>query len=506
MDQQEKNPVTAERTSRGKNNKKHLKAILIICLFLIIAVTAGVLIWSAYIRGLRTEMENHLSDAIVYIDTGEYSNALIEAEAAMNLAVRLRDDDTIYKIDAYVLLTETIINGNGLFEEEKYKPALDVFYLVFDYITEINTIYGDEMVLCTIFIMDKIAVTEMFISFYELIEQADNLAGISEYEAAIVKYNDAGTIAAALSFTDGIDIADSGIDYMQEQIIIAKRREAMEYYEEGDFLLNNKLFEEALLSFNKSLEIFTQIEDHDNILLAEAKIDYTEDMLRKSEAEPPPADSGTQEDPGTQDAPGTPGEVSINYEHNITLNFDLKTPIDDQNRSPANQVRMGSGDGTNEGWYNGCGWIAAYNALIILGTPQHPADIVEYFEESGGTVLDGMFGTYPNAIENYLRSRGYNVSQTLFPGLRTNIDEEIKSSKVSILAYAHTSAAHYITVEYREDIEKFIVYNDSSAKTRSASLGFQNETNIGAALDSITAFINNTSNILFSFSLITVEN
>jgi len=500
MDQQKKIPMTAQETPPGKNRTKRLKIILIICFFLVISVIAAVLIWSAYISGLRTEMENHLSDTIAHIESGEYSNALIEAEAAMNLAVRLRDNDTINKIDAYMVLTETIIRGNRIFKEEKYKTALDVFYLAFDYVTEINNIYGDEMVLCAIFIKDKITVSEMFITFYELMEQAEIFAGISDYEAAIVKYNEARTIAVALSFNDGIDAADSGIDYMQEQIINAKRREAIEYYEEGDFLLNNKLFEEALLSFNKSLEIFTQIEDHDNILQVKVKIEYTEDMLRKSEAEPPPVDSGIQDDPGTA------GEVSANYKHNIDLFFDLKTPIDDQNRSPANQVRMGSGDGTNEGWYNGCGWISAYNALIILGTPQHPADIVEYFEESGGTVLDGMFGTYPNAIENYLESLGYNTGQTLFPGLVTNIDETIKSSKVSILAYAHTSAAHYITVEYREDIAKFVVYNDSSARTRSADLGFQNETNIGAALDSITAFINNTSNILFSFSLITVEN
>ena len=166
---------------------------------------------------------------------------------------------------------------------------------------------------------------------------------------------------------------------------------------------------------------------------------------------------------------------------------------------------MGSRDGTNEGWYNGCGWIAAYNAMILLDNPKHPADIVKYFEERGGTVLDGVFGTYPNAIEGYIRNLGYSVNHALFPQLTMNIDNTIKNARVGILAYVHTSAAHYIAVEYRSDIDRFVVYNDNLARLRSADLGFQNETTAGAAIDSIAAFINNTPEILFSFSLITVN-
>jgi len=159
----------------------------------------------------------------------------------------------------------------------------------------------------------------------------------------------------------------------------------------------------------------------------------------------------------------------------------------------------------NEGWYNGCGWVAAYNALILLGNPKHPADIVRFFEESGGTVLGGVFGTYPNTIESYFRSLGYSVDHTLFPQLTMNIDDAIKASRVSILAYAHTNAAHYAAIEYNEDIDKFIVYNDSFARTRSANLGLENTTSTGAAIDSISALINNTRDILFSFSLIIVS-
>jgi hypothetical protein len=86
-----------------------------------------------------------------------------------------------------------------------------------------------------------------------------------------------------------------------------------------------------------------------------------------------------------------------------------------------------------------------------------------------------------------------------------DIDEAIKASRVSILAYAHTSAAHYIAIEYNEDLDKFIVYNDSFARTRSAALGFENSTGAGAAIDSVSALISNTRSILFSFSLIAIS-
>jgi len=159
----------------------------------------------------------------------------------------------------------------------------------------------------------------------------------------------------------------------------------------------------------------------------------------------------------------------------------------------------------NEGWYNGCGWIAAYNALVVLETPVHPAEIVRYFEESGGIVLGGVFGTYPNTIEEYMRSQGYRVSHTLFPQLSTSLDDAIKGSRVSILAYLHSSAAHYVAIEYREDIGRFVVYNDSFAQARSSRLGFQNETSAGAAIDSIDALISGTPEIRLSFSLITIN-
>jgi len=276
----------------------------------------------------------------------------------------------------------------------------------------------------------------------------------------------------------------------------------MNLFYTGEQYYKDSKYAEALEYFEKALEIYIELSDQQNIVLTKARIDFSELKLAEMEInnqEKPVVDDDTQND--TEE----PIEPSPNYEHNLSINFDLRTLIDNQNQSPANQVRMGIRDGLNEGWYNGCGWVATYNALIILGNPKHPADIVKHFEESGGIAFGGVFGTYPNAIEEYLRSFGYRVDHTAFPQVSTNIDEVIKNSQVSILAYLHTSAAHYVTIVYREDIDKFIVYNDSFARTMSSNLGYQSYAETGAVIDSVAALINNTREILFSFSLIVVS-
>jgi len=341
--------------------------------------------------------------------------------------------------------------------------------------------------------------TETIVTFYSLVGQAETIAETSDFETAILIYEKAKQIAAAINYTQAIELAEAGIEEMNERIIAAKREEAMNLFYVGNQLYEDGQYTDALEYLYKALELYVELDDRQNIIMTEARINVSEQKLEETEATgqaPPTTGADLQEEPI---------EISSNYEHNLGIDFDLRTFIDNQNQRPANQVRMGMRDGLNEGWYNGCGWVAAYNALIITGSPQHPADIVRHFEESGGIAFGGVFGTYPNAIEDYLRSFGYTVSHTLFPQASSNLDEVIKNSQVSILAYLHTNAAHYTTIEYREDIDKFIVYNDSFARARSSNLGFQSYTDIGSAIDSVAAFINSTREILFSFSLIVIS-
>ena len=321
-----------------------------------------------------------------------------------------------------------------------------------------------------------------------------------DYHAALKAYIVANDLTLYISNLDPGFIKEK---ISHTETYIAMQNEAANFFSQGERQYSGGRYHSSIVLFQRALDLYQRLNDHERTDAAKNWIDLAEQRIAELASQETPAQDDSQDD--TQDNTNEQDEVKTNYEQNLSITFDMKTLIDDQNRRPANQIIMGSTDGHNEGWYNGCGWVATYNALILLGTPRHPADIVNHFETSGGTVLGGVFGTYPYAIEMYLKDLGYSVNHTLFPQLVIDIDEAIKASGAGILAYAHTSAAHYVAIEYRKDIDKFIVYNDRFARTMSESLGLQNETRKGAAINSVAALMNNTQDILFSFSLITVE-
>ena len=486
-----------------KQKKQRKKTAVIVCFVFIFAATAGVFLFIDYINKQRTKMHEHLEAAVIFTEHGAYIAAQTEAEEALLLANKLRDDETADISEKIIVLISMLLNANEYFDSGSYEAALEAYKNALSIAESLEN-------LNTELIESSITDTEMYISFYTLISEAEALADVSEFETAISAYEEAKQIAVALSYTEGIGLTEAGIEEMHQLIIKAKRAEAENLFLQGEAHFYNKNYSEALICFYSALEIYMELDDKNLISFLQTRIDYTAHRLAEAER-PDPVDPDDAPDDTLDDTPDDAqgnsdeeGEVLLNYDHNIGIYFDLQTLIDYQNRRPANLIRMGTREGMNEGWYNGCSWVAVYNSLILLNNPKHPADIVRYFEESGGTVLGGVFGTYPNAIVDYMRSLEYNVTHTLFPQITKNLDDEIKSSRVSILAYAHTSAAHYITIEYNEDIDKFIIYNDSFARARSDALGFGNITSAGAAVDSVTALISNTRDILFSFSLIII--
>jgi len=457
-------------------------------------------------------MEDHIEEAISQAEQGVYEKTQTEAESALVLAHKLRDEEIIGKSERIISYAIMVIYGNELFDAGRYDMALESYLYSLSIANNIDD-------LTTELLERAIAKTEMHIAFFTLMDNADDLASNFELEEALFVYEEALQVATALSFAEGIDLAETGIEEMQYRIILAKRMEADNLLLKGELHYGDEQFAEALIFFYEALDILIELDDHLSIFYTESRISHTEQKLLEIEladVDTPGTETSDTEPPTGLPTPPPPtppppddidkqDEISSNFEHNSSLDFDLKTLIDNQHRRPANQIRMGSREGMNEGWYNGCGWVAVYNSLILLGNPKHPAEIVKHFEESGGTVWGGVFGTYPNAIEDYLKSLGYSVNHTLFPQLTKDIDEEIRNSRVSILAYAHTSAAHYITIEYSEDEDIFIVYNDGFARTRSSALGLSNTTSVGAAIDSVAALIGGTRDILFSFSLIVVN-
>lgn len=108
--------------------------------------------------------------------------------------------------------------------------------------------------------------------------------------------------------------------------------------------------------------------------------------------------------------------------------------------------------------YNGCGWIAAYNAATLLGKKTSAQEVISECERRGG-ILGGVFGMFPFALKPMFEDWGYKVSTTL----KVNeFDEFAKENTVSILAYIHSSGVHIITVvNTSEGFYGFNVFDNS---------------------------------------------
>ena len=489
-----------------RRSKKGARAIITLLLALIaviiIAVSTGVI----QIHQLRADLNQRLSYAAENIDSGRFQRALGYSSEALALAERLRDNDAITEINTQIRYIETIIRGDQLFGEGRYQTAKEAYILATRYLSNLQSFSA-------VYVEDMILTTERYIEFYALLEQAESLFHLFDLEAAILVYEEAGEIAEKLSFAEGLDMVAEGIASVRERITLVKIYEGHQLILLGDERVARNQYEESIPFFVQALEIFEEVQYSQGIELAGLRIIAADRLILERDQQQEPDQPQAPQEPGVEDYPpdgsdpdgGVPESArDANYEHNRLINFDMRSLIDYQNRSPASDIRMGTSENRNEGWYNGCGWVAAYNALIILDNPQHPAEIVRYYESTGGTVFGGVFGTYPHAIEGYLQGLGYNVEHALFPRVSADIDEAIRTARVGILAYAHTRGAHYATVMYREEDDRFIVYNDSSARARSASLGLQNESRTGAVIDSVSALLRGSPEILFSFSLITV--
>ncbi len=110
--------------------------------------------------------------------------------------------------------------------------------------------------------------------------------------------------------------------------------------------------------------------------------------------------------------------------------------------------------------FNGCGWIATYNALILLGKNPKAEEIISEYELTGA-VLGGVFGVHPFAVSNYFRMRGYKVKTTYNA---QKVDEVAKEHTANILFYWHSSGAHYFATKW--DGKQFVGYNVFGGKCR----------------------------------------
>lgn len=112
--------------------------------------------------------------------------------------------------------------------------------------------------------------------------------------------------------------------------------------------------------------------------------------------------------------------------------------------------------------YQGCGWIATYNAAKILGLDIPPCEIIREYELNG-VLAYGYLGSQPLAIAQFFMRRGYDVNIKL----KSAEDEPTEAFdnlagmyKANILLFTRDNGItkHYITLDKVDD-DYYLAYN-----------------------------------------------
>ena len=127
--------------------------------------------------------------------------------------------------------------------------------------------------------------------------------------------------------------------------------------------------------------------------------------------------------------------------------------IYNQTKIPKEQWRYGLRTSAD----TGCGWIATYNALRLMGYCPKPEELIRYYERQV-PVLHGNAGTISQGPALFFRHHGFQV-ETM--SVTERFDEAVKNADVGILFYYWRRklkfGAHFVTVRYSDG--KFIGYN-----------------------------------------------
>ncbi len=127
--------------------------------------------------------------------------------------------------------------------------------------------------------------------------------------------------------------------------------------------------------------------------------------------------------------------------------------IENQRRIPREKWRYGLRASAD----TGCGWIATYNALCLLGCRAEPEDLIHYYERIL-PLVHGNFGTTFWAPAQFFHRHGFQVEmcfrQDRFDGLA-------KGADACILFYRWRRkwrlGAHFAALSYRDG--RFLGYN-----------------------------------------------
>lgn len=145
------------------------------------------------------------------------------------------------------------------------------------------------------------------------------------------------------------------------------------------------------------------------------------------------------------------GVLSEDGVYNLLCDIDNASPkghklIFNQNDIPKEQWRYGLRSSAAVG----CGWIATYNALRIMGKYAKPEKLIRYYEHVFPGI-NGNFGTFIPSVVYFFRKNGFLAKVIV---KRSLFDEAIKNNDVGILFFYWKKefefGAHFVAVYFKE--------------------------------------------------------
>ena len=123
----------------------------------------------------------------------------------------------------------------------------------------------------------------------------------------------------------------------------------------------------------------------------------------------------------------------------------MKELIFNQREIPADKWRYG----LRPSAATGCGWVAAYNALQLLGVDARPEELI-YTLKRMLPLINGNMGTFILSITSFFRRKGYKTGLVWKKG---RFDSAAQSSAVCILFFCWRRkfrfGSHYAALQYR---------------------------------------------------------
>ena len=131
----------------------------------------------------------------------------------------------------------------------------------------------------------------------------------------------------------------------------------------------------------------------------------------------------------------------------------MKDLIYNQTKIPKDQWRYG----LRTSAATGCGWIATYNTLRLMGYKPKQEELIRYYEHQF-PLVHGNAGTLAQGPAVFFQKHGFSV-ETL--SVTEKFDAAAKNADVCILFYYWQKklkfGAHFVTVQYKDG--KFTGYN-----------------------------------------------